>query len=47
MLGYEPLMQALLSLAYKCIGPVATRPFLNWICIILKSILNVLDEIQR
>jgi hypothetical protein len=47
VLGYEPLMQALLNIAYKCIGPFATRPSLNWICIILKSILSATDEIQR
>jgi hypothetical protein len=44
VLGYEPIMQCLLNLAYKCISPmVDSRPYLNWVCVILKNVLILLD----
>jgi len=44
--GYEPVMQCLLNLAYKCLNPnTSVRPYLKWICVILRDLLNIFEEL--
>ena len=43
-LGFEPLMVCLLNLAFRCIRPQEKeRPFLDWVCILLKRLMHLSD----